>query len=433
MAVSKRLRYEILRRDNHTCRYCGAAAPDAPLRIDHVTPVALGGTDTADNLVTACEPCNSGKTSTTTDAATVADVKQDALRWAEAMKQAAANLTAADRHKAAYRDAFLAEWNRWGAGKGDQQREIDLPKGWKASIEAFRVAGLPATVWAEVVDTSMGNDTVRVDNKFRYCCGVAWRMVTKLQEDARRIVAGAEGVQREVPAASAIATLWATEWLLALEREPTAQEVEQFRESLDALLEGDSEPDYPRLVQAAAQAAGLGLADIGDGLGLLQGAEEFQAITHWQSAWRWSCGDNPPLELWESVEAQIHALIESGVYHVRVARAAIVAGSRCSARLHHGLSQEELDAVDVVRAWEELADIWSRSYSAANGHWPSDDERKALRQSARQVAKRGGYSIGDCNSAAAVAGAYQDTDLSYSLPRLGSALEAAANPLGLAE
>ncbi|MEU5976310.1 hypothetical protein [Streptomyces sp. NPDC047315] len=25
MAVSKRLRYEILRRDNHACRYCGAA------------------------------------------------------------------------------------------------------------------------------------------------------------------------------------------------------------------------------------------------------------------------------------------------------------------------------------------------------------------------------------------------------------------------
>lgn len=64
MAVSKRLRYEVLRRDNHTCRYCGATAPDVPLRVDHVTPVALGGTDTPDNLVTACEPCNSGKSST---------------------------------------------------------------------------------------------------------------------------------------------------------------------------------------------------------------------------------------------------------------------------------------------------------------------------------------------------------------------------------
>ncbi|MFF0777048.1 HNH endonuclease [Streptomyces sp. NPDC003720] len=64
MAVSKRLRYEILRRDNHTCRYCGASAPDVPLRIDHVTPVALGGTDHPSNLVTSCEPCNNGKSST---------------------------------------------------------------------------------------------------------------------------------------------------------------------------------------------------------------------------------------------------------------------------------------------------------------------------------------------------------------------------------
>ncbi|MFF0055622.1 HNH endonuclease [Streptomyces microflavus] len=64
MAVSKRLRYEILRRDRFTCRYCGASAPDAPMRVDHVTPVALGGTDHPSNLVAACEPCNSGKTST---------------------------------------------------------------------------------------------------------------------------------------------------------------------------------------------------------------------------------------------------------------------------------------------------------------------------------------------------------------------------------
>ncbi|MFF8716201.1 HNH endonuclease [Streptomyces sp. NPDC015184] len=42
MAVSKRLRYEILRRDNRTCRYCGAGAPDAPLCVDHVVPSAAG-------------------------------------------------------------------------------------------------------------------------------------------------------------------------------------------------------------------------------------------------------------------------------------------------------------------------------------------------------------------------------------------------------
>src|SRR5690606_6758165 len=64
MAVSKRLRFEIFRRDSHTCRYCGATAPGTPLRVDHVVPLAPGGTDHPSNLVTSCEPCNSGKTST---------------------------------------------------------------------------------------------------------------------------------------------------------------------------------------------------------------------------------------------------------------------------------------------------------------------------------------------------------------------------------
>ena len=41
MAVSKRLRYEVLQRDNFTCRYCGAFAPFAVLEVDHVMPHAL--------------------------------------------------------------------------------------------------------------------------------------------------------------------------------------------------------------------------------------------------------------------------------------------------------------------------------------------------------------------------------------------------------
>lgn len=61
MAVSKRLRYEVLLRDGFTCRYCGAKAPDVLLEVDHVIPRTLGGTDDLTNLVTACEPCNQGK------------------------------------------------------------------------------------------------------------------------------------------------------------------------------------------------------------------------------------------------------------------------------------------------------------------------------------------------------------------------------------
>lgn len=56
-----RVRYEVLERDGYTCQYCGAKAPDVTLHVDHIVPVAEGGTDDTGNLVTACEYCNTGK------------------------------------------------------------------------------------------------------------------------------------------------------------------------------------------------------------------------------------------------------------------------------------------------------------------------------------------------------------------------------------
>src|SRR5690348_7982460 len=115
MAASKRLRYEILRRDSHTCRYCGASAPDVPLRVDHVTPVALGGTDEPSNLVTSCEPCNSGKSSSTVDSALVADVQQHQLRWGRAMELAAqVQAGKRDDQETAWR-SFSQSWESWAS------------------------------------------------------------------------------------------------------------------------------------------------------------------------------------------------------------------------------------------------------------------------------------------------------------------------------
>jgi hypothetical protein len=82
MAVSNRLRFEILRRDRFRCRYCGASAANAVLEIDHVEPRAKGGTDAPTNLVTACESCNSGKTDKPLDAPVIADVPEVEFRIA---------------------------------------------------------------------------------------------------------------------------------------------------------------------------------------------------------------------------------------------------------------------------------------------------------------------------------------------------------------
>ena len=57
----KKLRFEILKRDNFTCQYCGRKSPDVILQIDHIIPKSKNGKDNKDNLITACFDCNSGK------------------------------------------------------------------------------------------------------------------------------------------------------------------------------------------------------------------------------------------------------------------------------------------------------------------------------------------------------------------------------------
>lgn len=59
--ISPKLRYCIFARDQFTCQYCGRKAPDVVLHVDHKLPVALGGDNDRENLVTACQECNAGK------------------------------------------------------------------------------------------------------------------------------------------------------------------------------------------------------------------------------------------------------------------------------------------------------------------------------------------------------------------------------------
>ena len=56
-----KLRFDVLRRDKYVCQYCGACGPKVELEIDHIIPVARGGTDDMENLKTACFDCNKGK------------------------------------------------------------------------------------------------------------------------------------------------------------------------------------------------------------------------------------------------------------------------------------------------------------------------------------------------------------------------------------
>ncbi len=130
MAVSKRTRFEVLRRDNFTCRYCRST--EGALTIDHVIPVALGGTDDPDNLVAACHDCNAGKGSISAALASALAQRISSSVTSSSSNQAAVALAA-------------------------ERRTVDNA------------------------------------SRFKYFCGICWSQVRELQAMAREILAADEG------------------------------------------------------------------------------------------------------------------------------------------------------------------------------------------------------------------------------------------------
>lgn len=86
--LSKKIRFEVLKRDSFKCQYCGNSAPDVLLEVDHIKPVAQGGTNDIWNLVTSCQPCNSGKSDRTlSDQTVVAKAKKQLDQLQERREQ----------------------------------------------------------------------------------------------------------------------------------------------------------------------------------------------------------------------------------------------------------------------------------------------------------------------------------------------------------
>lgn len=188
MAVSKRLRYEVMRRDNFTCRYCGKKAGETELTIDHVVPVALGGDDQPTNLVTACAGCNAGKSASSPDQPLVENVSDDALRWSKAMERAAA-VQGGQRDKVqAFVKAVDAEWCDWKSAAGEGE-SLPRPANWESSLENFYRSGLTVEDVAPLIKVTMTRTGLYNNKLWRYFCGCCWNLIRERQAIAEGLLA----------------------------------------------------------------------------------------------------------------------------------------------------------------------------------------------------------------------------------------------------
>jgi hypothetical protein len=183
MTVSKRTRFEVLRRDEFTCQYCGLKAPEGTtLTIDHVVPVSLGGSDFPDNLVAACRDCNAGKSSIPADAPLVKKVSAHAAAYALGLLAKMGTIRAGLEQERQWIEEFDAEWGGWTyTGTGEK---LPLPPDYDRSVVRWRRMGVPVELISHAITTAMNKRGLSGrDAEFSYMAGVIWRTLDENEID----------------------------------------------------------------------------------------------------------------------------------------------------------------------------------------------------------------------------------------------------------
>lgn len=171
--ISKRTRFEVFKRDRFTCQYCGGKPPEVTLELDHIHPVAKGGTNDILNLCTSCKECNRGKGAVPLGSVRPSPGKDVLAEMAESREQLAA-----------YQDFVL--WER-----ATREAHIDLitqiikpvlsyenlSNSQRMSVSKFLgELGLAEVIQAAEI-TVERTDMLRGGGEFAYFCGICWTKI----------------------------------------------------------------------------------------------------------------------------------------------------------------------------------------------------------------------------------------------------------------
>ena len=172
--VSARSRFEIFKRDKFTCQYCGQKPPQVVLHVDHIIPVAGGGSNDHSNLVTACAGCNMGKSAVPLTSVP-ASLEEQALEAQERRLQVEAHAEMLQ----AEREAF-EQWC-WNVAEILQPGSSD---GWSrekfTSVKMFvERLGCVKTLDAAQISADRWHPGTR---RFKYFCGICWRKLQDAEE-----------------------------------------------------------------------------------------------------------------------------------------------------------------------------------------------------------------------------------------------------------
>lgn len=223
--ITKSVRFEVFKRDSFTCQYCGAKAPDVLLEIDHIQPVSKDGGNDIMNLVTACKPCNLGKSDRALSDDSAIRKQQAQLEELNARREQLEMMLAwRDGLKdlqGEQLEAVCAAWNKAASGwvlndTGKQEAEKLLRRfGLRAVLDAIDVAqenyieygedgkGTPESVthaWKKVGGICAVSAMPPDEKRLRYVTGILRKRLSYVPFDVLRTLKAAHRAGVDVDA-----------------------------------------------------------------------------------------------------------------------------------------------------------------------------------------------------------------------------------------
>lgn len=176
MSITKKLRFEVFKRDGFRCAYCGKEPPLVVLEVDHVEPKSKGGKDDISNLITACFDCNRGKKHIPLD-----KIPGQISENLEVLKE---------------KESQLTEYRKF-IKKIERRQDKDIEKVNQVFMECFEgqelnhrfkrvsvkkfISSLPIheVTWAMEAATSKVSDDP--ERAIRYFCGICWNKINNTE------------------------------------------------------------------------------------------------------------------------------------------------------------------------------------------------------------------------------------------------------------
>lgn len=171
--ISKRLRFEIFKRDGFQCQYCGATPPGALLHCDHIEPVSRGGTNDTDNLITACQSCNLGKSDIPLEV-----ISKSLSERAEEVREREEQVAGYQSVLKAKRDRIEDEAQKLLNMFCEQYSKDGIPQRDFISIKRF-IELLGFDDCLEAAELACAKFYSGYARSFRYFCGVCWNKIRR--------------------------------------------------------------------------------------------------------------------------------------------------------------------------------------------------------------------------------------------------------------